>query len=580
MRSAGRSRWVAGLALLLAAGTAAAQQGAADLNTALELERQGRSQEAVAAFGRALVTDRANLAALFGLERALRAVGQLERLLPYVDSALATAPDLGLVWSMRVRVLGELGRQDDVTATARAWIAAQPQSPDPYREWAFALAQQGTTGLARDVLHEGQRRLGGSALMQELAQMDAVVGQWTEAASHWRAAVQANGDLVLAAGLSLSPTPEADRSAVLRILLEPPDPVARRVAADALVGWDRPAESWTLLDANLPDEAAAAALMLRRFIERARMTDSPDGARVRGYAWERLAGLQRGPVAQASRVEAARAFADAGDRAGAERMLDQVARDPNAVPVTARGVMVTLIGVLADAGRAAEAERRLADWGDRIPADDRADLGARIAWAWVHSGNLDRAERALGADSGVTTAALRGWIALFRGDLATAGARFREAGPFAGARDDATRRTTAVALLQRVRAPRSTDVGTAFLALELGDTAASVGAFERAARSFPPEGGRGDVLAFAGQLAADAHDRRAEALLQAALVADSAGPSAPAAEYALAELLARTGRTAEALARLEHLILSQPTSAVIPLARRLRDRLRGAVPSS
>jgi tetratricopeptide (TPR) repeat protein len=580
MRSGARSRWGVALALLLAAGTAAAQQAAGDLTDALALERQGRNQEAAAAFGRALGTDRTNLAALFGLERALRAVGELDQLIPYIDSCLAVAPHLSLAWGMRVRVVGELGRSDDLAATVRSWIAAEPQSPDPYREWAFALAQQGNAGQALDVLHEGQQRLGGSALMQELAQMEGVLGQWTEAAVHWRAAAAAGSDLVLAAGVSLGAVPEADRSAVLRVLLEPPDPVARRIAADALVGWDRPAEAWTLLDANLPDEPTVAVAMLRRFVDRVRMSNSVDGARVRGYAWERLAVLQRGPAAQASRVEAGRAFADAGDRAGAERMLDQVARDPNAVPATARGVMVTLISVLADAGRAAEAERRLADWGDRIPAEDRADLAERIAWAWVRSGSLEKAEHALGADSSVATAALRGWIALYRGDLAGAGARFREAGPYAGAREEATRRTAAVALIQRVPTPSSTDLGAGFLALEQGDTASAVGAFEHAARRLSPAGGRGDVLAFAGQLAAAVHDRRAADLLEAALAADSAGPSAPAAEYALAEVLAAAGKVPEALARLEHLILSQPSSAVIPLARRLRDRLRGAVPSS
>jgi len=184
------------------------------------------------------------------------------------------------------------------------------------------------------------------------------------------------------------------------------------------------------------------------------------------------------------------------------------------------------------------------------------------------------------ASSAADLAAVRGWIALFRGDLAGAAERFREAGPFAGARAEATRRTTAVALVQRIRVDRSPALGSAFLALERGDTAAAVSGLEHAARGLAAVDGRGDVLAFAGQLAAAQGDRRAEALLTEALAADSAGPSAPAAEYALAEVLAESGRVAEALARLEHVILAQPNSAVIPLARRLRDRLRGAVPNS
>jgi tetratricopeptide (TPR) repeat protein len=580
MRSASRSRWIGALVLLLVAAPAAAQQAGADLTAGLDLERQGHYDDAALRFERALATDRTNLAALFGLERVLRNLGQLPRLLPYVDSTLAAEPRQDLVWGMRVRVLGELGRSDEMATTVRGWMRALPSSPDPYREWAFALAQQGNVGQARDILEEGQRRLGGTALMQELAQLDGLVGDWVEAAEQWRAAARASEDLAGAAGLSLSGVPEAQRSAVLRVLLEPADPVARRIAADALVGWDRPGEAWPLLDRSLPDDPRTAVVVLRRFVERLGRTSGAAGARARGYAWERLAGLQQGSAAVGARIEAARAFADAGDHAGADRMLDQVAQDANSVPPSAQGAVGTLIGVMADAGRPADAERWLGVWSERIPADARSALAERIAWAWVRDGNLERAEQALAADSGLTTGAVRGWIALFRGNLKDAAARFREVGPLAGSRGEATQRTSAVALVERVRVERLPALGAAFLALERGDTAAAVEEMEQAARRLPAAGGRGDVLAFAGQVAAATGDRRAESLLTAALAADSAGPAAPAAEYALAEVLAASGRVQEALARLEHVILAQPNSAVVPLARRLRDRLRGAVPSS
>jgi outer membrane protein assembly factor BamD (BamD/ComL family) len=42
----------------------------------------------------------------------------------------------------------------------------------------------------------------------------------------------------------------------------------------------------------------------------------------------------------------------------------------------------------------------------------------------------------------------------------------------------------------------------------------------------------------------------------------------------------RQGRTAEAVQRLEHLILTYPGSAFVPEARRELERARGAIPRS
>jgi hypothetical protein len=68
--------------------------------------------------------------------------------------------------------------------------------------------------------------------------------------------------------------------------------------------------------------------------------------------------------------------------------------------------------------------------------------------------------------------------------------------------------------------------------------------------------------------------------LDDAFVADTAGPSAPAAEMALAVALVELGRPREAAPRLEHLILTYQDSALVPQARRLFDRINGMIPSS
>jgi outer membrane protein assembly factor BamD (BamD/ComL family) len=65
-----------------------------------------------------------------------------------------------------------------------------------------------------------------------------------------------------------------------------------------------------------------------------------------------------------------------------------------------------------------------------------------------------------------------------------------------------------------------------------------------------------------------------------AAVSPEAPGTAPAAELALAELLIDQHRPAEAIAQLEHLILTYPASALVPQARRRLDEARGAVPQT
>lgn len=569
-------------ACLVACGSPAALAAQdADLVAAIELERQGRPLEAAERFALVLGRDPAQGVALLGLERTLQAGGALERIFPYLERAVAARPDETLARGIELRALAGLRREGELTAAAERWIATAPTAPQAYREWSFIVAQRGDLVQAWAILQRGHAQVGGWALTPELAQMAVATGRWVDAARYWHAAAVGSGSYANAAGLSLGQTRPEQRPAVLQLLMgELGDPLARRIAADALLAWGRAEEAWSLFDANLPPAPVEAAAALRRFADRARLVPGVEGARVRGYANERLAGFLSGPAAQRARIDAARAFAEAGDRPAAERVLGDIARDPSDAPRGTEEAMGALIGLMADAGRAADAERRLAEWGDAIAESDREDLRRRVAWAWVRHGELEHAEALLGADSTVAAVALHGWVALFRGDLPQAVERFRDAGPFAGSREEATRRTSAAALAQRLGDVQAPAVGQALLVLIQGDTNGAVGQLERAATGFAPEAGRPDLLAVAGQLALETTDPRASRLFVAALAADSSGPTAPAAEFGLAELAWREGRAEEARRRLERVILDYPESAVVPQARRLLDRVRGAVPNS
>lgn len=296
-------------------------------------------------------------------------------------------------------------------------------------------------------------------------------------------------------------------------------------------------------------------------------------------ALERLAQLSVGSAAQRARIDAASAYADAGDREAVERMLQQIAAGEGAGRGSRAAAVAALIAVTAEAGRVEEAEARLREWGDRLTLDDAAALRRQVAWGWIKRGELDRAEGVLQDDSTVTVLAVRGWIALFRGDLRGATESFRGAGPRSGTREEVTRRTAVLALLQGVAPDSAPELGRALLLLERGDSAAALEALDGAAARLPPQGGRAGVLTYAGRLAFGLGDyERAATVFLAAIAADPQSASAPTAGYHLARTYEKLGRTDRAMDRLEALILEYPESAVVPLARRMLERLRGAVP--
>jgi tetratricopeptide (TPR) repeat protein len=382
-----------------------------------------------------------------------------------------------------------------------------------------------------------------------------------------------------AAAAGLRQAPVLQRTQILMILTDSRrDPIVHRLGAEVLVSWNRPEEGWTLLDSALPAVRTQAVAVLSRFADRTVRIGTSEAARARGYALERLAELTEGTAAERARVGAAQAFADAGDLAAARRMLETLAT-VDAAPGDAASAMATLIRVTLESGKLEEADTRFRVWEERLRADDVERLSQSLATAWIRRGELGRAEQLLAADSSIAALAVRGWVALYRGDLLAATEYFTAAGPHARSREEATRRTTMLALLQNIRRDSLPQLGRALLVLEQGDTSKAVDSVAEAAKELDDAAERAHLLAFAGRLSVARGDHeRAESLLRQALVADSAGTAAPAAEYAMALVYAATGRPESAVRQLEHLILSHAGSAVVPEARRMLDQVRGAIP--
>lgn len=580
MSGRGRSL-VVGALVALSPTLGLAQTGDVELRRALDLERRAQYDAAAEAYLLALTEHPANLSALLGLERVLGEVGRLDRLVPFTDSALVLQPHNRRLRALQLRVWAALAEPDSVTAAAKRWIALAPDSPEPYREWAQALAQSGDAQAAHRILTDGMDLLGDPALSQDMAELALSAGEWDAAARLWRDVVRWNPALVPAAAASLSRIPAPERERVLQVLSG--DGVALldgRLVAELLVEWSRPVEGWEVLSRSLPSESSAAAALLRRFADRSRVTGTPEGSRASGLALERLAKLAAGPAAERARLDAARAFAAAGDSRSAERVLRDVSVE-SGDEGRAADAMGTLIGLMAQSGKVDEAERHFREWEDRLSGDDAAWLRNEIAASWIREGDLDRAEGVLAGDSTITTFALRGHIALYRGDLRTATALFQRAGPGAGGRSAATQRTAFLALIQQIQPDTAPQVGHGLFLLATGDSLRGVNELERAAAGLPAAGGRGDVLAFAGAVAAGVRQPgRAERLLLAALEADPEGAAAPAARFHLASAYVQLGREDDAVRQLEELILTHPGSALVPQARRLLDHVRGGVPPS
>jgi hypothetical protein len=120
-------------------------------------------------------------------------------------------------------------------------------------------------------------------------------------------------------------------------------------------------------------------------------------------------------------------------------------------------------------------------------------------------------------------------------------------------------------------------VGSAFLALAKGDSASAAVQFERASGTLPDASSL--LLAASARLrTARRDDATALPLWQSIVERYPTTPEAPEAELEWARALRRQKRDADAIVRLEHLILTYPQSALVPQARRELELARGTVP--
>ena len=574
------NRFTSGLvfaALLAVPGSAWSQQPG--ITRAFDLERRGDYAGAAAAYRAVLAGKPADLSALLGLERSLLTLNKSSDILPAVRAALAAAPASSAVYGVALRAWAAAEQPDSVRATAERWARMAPTEEAPYREWGAAeLSRQNRSG-ARIAYLRGRERLGRpDAMAAELAQLALSESDYGTAVREWLLAVRRLPGYRASAVGTLSQAPAAARADVLRQLGRENDFIARRLEAELRARWGDPLGAVRILMPALPPDRVQSFATLRALLDQIRTLRTTPGKHAEGMVLEALAA--RAPDAQASRLrlEAARAYTAAGDRAAARRMLGGLADDIATPQSIASDAATTLVTVLISEGKTDQAAQRLAELKPKLSADEYDALRRRVAVGWLKAGDLARADSAIARDSSVEGLALSGRIRLYRGDLRGAAELFQSAGPYAGDRGEATQRTAMLALIQPLDRDSMPELGAALLRLEQGDTAGAIAGLERAAAGLPPQQGGAELHLMAGWLAsASGNVAEAERLLRVA-VHKEAPSTAPAAALALAELLLSSRREAEAVTVLEDLILTYPTSALVPRARRKLDEAKGAVP--
>ncbi|HLB54717.1 MAG TPA: hypothetical protein VJK71_06385 [Gemmatimonadales bacterium] len=539
---------------------------------ALDLERRGDPAGAAALWRSVLAERPTDLSALVGLERVLAPLGRLPEMTDAVRTASARDPSAGVL-GIAIRVWTAARQPDSARAIVLRWATAEPASELPYQEWGLAAYGMRDFPTARAAYLLGRERLGRSgALAAELGQLGLLSGDYASAAREWTRAMADNaGSRPAAIGL-LSQTPAASRGTLLAELAKG-GPLGERLAAGLEVRWGEPLAAVRRLEGT-PDALADLLSDLGR------APPQPETALARARVLELLASGAPLPDRARLRFDAAQAYAEAGDQTSTRRILALLARDSTSGSFPTLAAASAMLGVLVEEGGLEEADRRYRALLPQLAQEDRERLALRLAQGWLRQGRLGRADTLLAADSSVEALAVRGKIALYRGDLAAARALLREAGPFTGDRASATHRIGVLGLLQVVDPDSLPALGGALFALERRDSAAAARELERVALSLPPDRGGAELLLLAGQVQQGlGRTADAERLYRAA-IAQGVPAGSAAAEFALADLLLKSGKKEPAIAALEHLLLTWPTSAVVPQARRLLDVARGAVPSS
>ena len=554
---AGRA-WVLVATLLLAtAHPARAQEGGTSSTDtlvlrALDLE-DSKPREAAVLYRRAFAGE-SMIPALLGLERVYTTLGMIDSLVPLLRSAIRTEPRNGVIRSVQLRTLTALQKDDDLTAAFRDWVRAVPGEAAPFKEYARILLESGRSQSADSVLTMAARMVRDPRdFSAELAQVASAQHMWNEAARRWRETLTQTPQLYQAAvfALSLATGPARD-SVRTNFAAEPVWLPARRVLASLDLLWNQPRQAWLAFNGVRVDNEAVTAWK--------EFADEADARSMQVASREAWAAIYRQTRDPGMALRAADAALTSGEAASALQ-LASAAQGAMSPQLGLRDAVPMRLRALAALGHADAALALVDSVRPKVAAIQLRMLERELMWAWLRVGDAARARPFVTKlDEDEATALL----AIYDGDLEKARTALRNA--------DASNLTllSPRALLARTTLPTSLALGAAFVALAKRDTTTALtqlmGTVNDVGDAAPL------VLAMSARLMTARNDDTHAVPVWTKIVTDYAtSPEAPEGdlEWARAALRARDGSTA--ITRLEHLLLTYPTSALAPQARRELD---------
>lgn len=543
-------------------GSAQGVEGAT-LSRALDLEGNGKCKEAIPLFRQALTGSDDPAGALFGLERCVAEAGNADTLLFIIDSVLTKRPRDPVARTIQLRTLTNTHRAEAARLAFQHWVNAVPGEATPFREYARLLLDAGLTRTADTVLTFAMQRLGGGRqVAAELAELKGALGMWEASATNWRQAMTYAPYLEASAIFTLGAANGVARDTIRGILAaDPKDLSVRRILAGLEMRWTSAREAWSALSLLTPTDSVVEA-----WLQFAADAEERESWLVARDAYAAALGKRRSASLV---VRTATAALQGGEPASALAWADSLVgwRDSS----QAGAIALIRLRALGQLGRAAAADSLLEARGGSLDPVTRGDAVRAVAWAWVRMGDLARARATLtrgGEESDERSAA---WMALYEGDLKTARTGLRRL-------EEVTRDAVlALSVLSRTRGERSEGIGRAFLALARSDTAAAAKEFEATSKDVVDASPL--LLAIAARLyRATADSAKSEEIWDTLIKSHALAPEAAEADLEWAKVLRRKGNGPAAIARLEHLILTYPQSALVPQARRELEIAKGTIP--
>jgi hypothetical protein len=530
---------------------------------ALQLEVEGKSKEAAPLYRMALGgTDAQN--ALLGLERVYADLGWTDSIFAPLDTLIRREPTNSIYRTVQLRSLQSLNREADLRAAFDAWTRVAGTDPAPYREYARILIQRNRSAAADSVVAQGQAALGSMrGFEMEVAQVRASTGAWVASARAWRAALAFSPELDQGVAFSLAPAPMSVRDSLREVFMAPPVGIPPRLSLARLeMNWGSARNGWAALRDLPPDSTSVDAWL--DFAERAEAEGEWP------LAHEALVVSLRARPSPALALRAATAAMNAGNGAEVLTLIPLSSAGTDSAKIAATYIPLHA-RALAMMGRTESAQRLATAFDKWFPPQVKNSVARTIAWGWVRQGETERARQALAvvgpeADSSDTA----GWLALYNGDIRTARHLLR-----AGT-EQTPELALALGTVARMKVDRAPLVGSAFLLLARGDTVNAARGFVVAADSTPDAAST--LLGIAAQLYSGRDDSTAIALWSRILDRYPDSAEAPEADLAWARTLVRKKDVKDAIARLEHMILTYPTSALVPQARRELDVAKRIIP--